>query len=262
MNKIIFIFVFVTLAACQPAAHKAPSHLPKMISIPGGEFVMGAEPDADIQQGKPQHSVTVPAFLISETEITFAQYDAFAKATGKSLPHDEGLGRGDRPVINIALQDMLDYIDWLNETSGETGYRLPSEAEWEYAARAGTTTPYYWGDQPDTRFANMRGKKPPDSFPKTAPVKSFRPNAYGLYDMAGNVWEMTADCIHPDYVGAPADGSPRRDGPCYAHIVRGGEYGSMRRGTRVTARGAVGTEYPSMSVGFRVAQDTPESAAD
>jgi len=251
------IAAFALLGGCGQADNEPGIPRPHMIDIPGGTFQMGAGPNADVQQGEPQHDVTVPAFRIADTEVTFDQYDAFAKATGRALPQDEGLGRGNRPVININRGDMLAYIDWLNNTSGETGFRLPSEAEWEYAARAGTTTPYYWGDKPDPRYANNAQDIPPDVYPETAPVKSFLPNAFGLYDMAGNVWEETADCMHADYTGAPTDGSAWMDGSCFAHMVRGGEYASITRGIRVTARAAAGTDFAGMSLGFRAAQDMP-----
>jgi formylglycine-generating enzyme required for sulfatase activity len=228
-----------------------------MVDIPAGRFVMGAPPDADAQQGKPQHEVTIRAFRLGKTPVTFAQYDRFARATGRPLPQDDGLGRGDRPVINVDRSDMLAYIDWLNRESSETGFRLPSEAEWEYAARAGTTTAFYWGDAPDPRFANTRTNEGPDRFELTSPVRSFPANPWGLHDMAGNVWEMTADCRFPDYVGAPADGSPRTAPGCESYIVRGGDYSSAQRGQRPTARAAAGEWFRSTSLGFRVAQDMP-----
>jgi len=226
-----------------------------MLDIPAGSFVMGAPADADAQQGKPQHDVAIKAFRLSATEVTFAQYDAFATATGCALPQDDGLGRGDRPAINIDRSDMLAYIDWLNAASAVGHFRLPSEAEWEYAARAGTTTAFYWGEEPDPRFANTRRNEGPDSFELTAPARSFPPNPWGLYDMAGNVWEMTADCLHPDYVDAPTNGSARAEAGCTRFVIRGGDYSSSRRGQKPTARGGAGATQRSTSLGFRVAQD-------
>lgn len=241
------------LAACS----SAPANLPEMLEVPGGTFTMGAPDDADAQQGKPQHAVRVPAFRLGATEVTFAQYDEFAHATGRPLPQDDGLGRGERPAVNIDRADMLAYIAWLNRTSGETGFRLPSEAEWEYAARAGTTTGFYWGDDPDPDRANTRTNRGRDTFPQTAPVRSFPPNPWGFYDMAGNVWELTADCLAADYVGAPTDGDARTVPGCFAHMARGGDYSSSRRGQRPTARVAAGDSFRSTSLGFRVAQDAP-----
>lgn len=243
--------------ALATAARGEQPRLPAMVDIPAGRFVMGAPADADAQQGKPEHEVNLRAFRLGRTEVTFAQYDAFARATARPLPNDDGLGRGDNPVVNVNRTDMLAYIAWLNATSGQQGYRLPTEAEWEYAARAGTTTPYYWGDKPDSAYANVAGMPGPDRWEFLAPVASLRPNAWGLFDMSGNVWEMTADCLSPDYRAAPTDGSAYRQADCPAYMLRGGDYGSKQRGQKSTARGAVGAEFRSMSIGFRVAQDLP-----
>jgi len=228
-----------------------------MIPIPSGEFDMGAPADADTQQGKPRHRVRIAAFRMGETDVTFAEYDAFARATGRTPPQDEGFGRGARPVINVSRSDMLAYLDWLNRTSGQKGFRLPSEAEWEYAARGGTSTPYYWGAAPDPQRVNSALNAPPDVYPHTSPVKSFPANPFGLYDMSGNVWQEVADCLHHDYAGAPADGRAWTDAGCFAYIVRGGSYEITRRGLTTTARSAMGKDFASMSVGFRVAQDAP-----
>lgn len=255
MTRAALLVVALACAACSSGEQAAA---PDTVDIPGGSFVMGALPDADAQQGKPQHKVTIRAFRLGKTPVTFEQYDRFARATGRPLPQDDGLGRGNRPVINIDRSDMLAYIDWLNRASGETGFRLPSEAEWEYAARAGTTTGFYWGDDPDPHFANTRTDKGPDRWELTSPVQSFPANRWGLYDMAGNVWEMTADCRFPDYVGAPTDGSPRTAPGCFSYILRGGDYSSSRRGQRPTARAAAGEYFRSTSLGFRIAQDIPE----
>lgn len=245
-----------TAALASPAAP-----LPRMIGIPAGSFVMGAPPNEDVQQGKPQHKVTISAFRIAETPVTWDQYEAFAHATNRPLPQDEGFGRGSRPVINVDRADMLAYIAWLNETSGQKGFRLPTEAEWEYAARAGTTTPFFWGTKLDPRYANTMQNTPPDIYLTTSPVKAFLPNPWGLYDMAGNVWQEVEDCRHGDYVGAPTDGSAWTQKGCFSYIIRGGTYGHFTRGIKTTARGAVGATFPSMSVGFRIAQEIPKGSA-
>lgn len=253
MRRALVPFAAAALAACS----SAPEHMPEMIDVAGGSYTMGAPANADSQQGKPQHEVTIRPFRLGATEVTFAQYDEFAQATGRPLPQDDGLGRGDRPAVNIDRGDMLAYLAWLNETSGESGFRLPSEAEWEYAARAGTTTGFYWGDEPDPNMANTRTNQGQDTFAQTSPVKTFPANPWGFYDIAGNVWELTSDCLSPDYVGAPADGSPRTTPGCFAHMARGGDYSSSRRGQRPTARVAAGDTFRSTSLGFRVAQDMP-----
>lgn len=229
--------------------------LPAMVDIPAGRYIMGAPADADVQQGKPQHEVTLRAFRLGRTPVTFAQYDAFAEATGRPLPQDDGLGRGDMPVTNIDRAEMLAYIEWLNQQDAAGGFRLPSEAEWEYAARAGTTTSFYWGEEPSPDHANIRGMGGRDQWEFSSPVASFPANPWGLYDMAGNVWEMMADCRTADYRGAAANGAARVTDNCVSHMVRGGDYSSSRRGQRPTARAAAGDTFRSGSLGFRVAQD-------
>lgn len=252
MRPVWLSLLLIGTAGCvkQPTAQP-----PEMADIPAGNFIMGAPADADAQQGKPQHPVRMHAFRLAKTLITFTQYDEFVRATGRELPQDDGLGRGNRPVINVDRADALAYIAWLNRESGRSGFRLVSEAEWEYAARAGTKTAFYWGDEPDARYANTRGTHGPDRWELTSPVRSFPANPWGLYDMAGNVWEMTADCLYPDYVGARGDWRPRTRPGCDKHVARGGDYSSSRRGQRPTARVAAGDSFRSTSLGFRVAQD-------
>lgn len=249
------VWIALLLLGTAGCTRQPTAEAPDMADIPAGSFVMGAPPQADAQQGKPQHEVRIAAFRLGKTLVTFAQYDKFAQATGRSLPLDDGLGRDDRPVINVDRADALAYIAWLNCESGQGGFRLVSEAEWEYAARAGTKTAFYWGEEPDPNFANTRGMKGADRWEYTSPVKSFPANPWGLYDMAGNVWEMTADCLHPDYVGAPGDGRPREEPGCDRHVARGGDYSSSRRGQRPTARVAAGDTFRSTSLGFRIAQN-------
>lgn len=259
MRRLPVLLATGLLAACSAGSSPSaePPPLPEMIDLRGGSFVMGAPADADVQQGKPQHDVSIPAFRLGKTLVTFDEYDAFAKATGRPMPQDDGLGRGKNPVVNIDRADMLAYIDWLNATSGETGYRLVSEAEWEYAARAGTTTGFYWGEERDPNLANIQGTEGADEWELISPVASFPANPWGFYDMAGNVWEMTADCLVADYSATPVDGSPYVDKDCPAYMTRGGDYASSRRGQRTTARAAAGPRFRSTSMGFRVAQDLP-----
>lgn len=253
MKRITTVLLATAIAACSQHAEQAVP-VPVMLDIPAGSFTMGAAQDADVQQGKPQFKVSLHAFRLAETPVTFAQYDAFAQATGRDLPQDEGLGRGTMPVINVSYEDMLAYIAWLN-AEGAGGYRLPSEAEWEYSARGGTTSAFYWGEEPSPEQANIRGTGGRDQWEFTSPVKSFPANPWGLYDMAGNVWEMTADCRTADYLGAPTDNAPKLTENCFAHMLRGGDFSSSRRGQRPTARSAAGNDFRSGSIGFRIAQD-------
>lgn len=251
-RPISFVAALLLLVGC---AQGSPSDPPPMVDIAGGSFVMGAPEDDNPQQGKPQHQVSVAPFRLGLTEVTFAQYDQFAGDTNRPLPQDDGLGRADRPVINIDRADMLAYIAWLNDTSNAGGFRLPSEAEWEYAAHAGTTTRFYWGDEPNSDLANVRGMTGVDQWELTAPVGRFAANPWGLYDMAGNVWEMVADCRFANYAGAPVNGSARMADDCQSFIARGGDYSVSQRGQRPTARIAAGRHFRSTSLGFRLAQD-------
>ena len=226
----------------------------QMVNLPGGRFTMGVDPETGFQNGYPQHEVTVEPFRMGRYEITFAQYDAFARATGRPLPADEGWGRGDRPVIHVSWADAQAFADWLNAGVGRR-FHLPSEAEWEYAARGGTTSLYWWGDAPDPNLANTAANQGKDTWEDTSPVGRFPANPFGLYDVLGNVWEMVADCRHPTYEGAPTDGSAWVDKDCDSRIARGGAYGSIARGMQSAARAAVGEQFDSMGLGFRLAEN-------
>jgi formylglycine-generating enzyme required for sulfatase activity len=228
----------------------------EMVDIHGGQFVMGVDEAVGFQNGYPRHTVNVMPFRMGKYEVTFAQYDAFARATGRPLPADEGWGRANRPAIHVSWTDAKAFADWLSTGSGRR-FRLPSEAEWEYAARGGTTTLYWWGDKPDPNMANTAADQGRDTFPDTAPVGSFPANPVGLYDVLGNVWELVEDCRKPDYEGAPLDGSAWVDKDCDSRVVRGGTFGSVSRGMQVAARGAAGEHFDSAGMGFRLAEDMP-----
>lgn len=252
----------LTLAAMLIAADAPPPSTKQqviasiaMAALPGGTFFFGVKTGEEHQlQAYPGHDVTLPPFRIAKTTVTFAQYDVFARATRRPLPQDEGFGRGTRPVINLDRADMLAFIAWLDAGTGRH-FRLPSETEWEYAARGGTTTTYYWADRSANDYANLAVNTGRDHFVTTAPVGSFLPNGFGLFDMAGNVWQATEDCRHSDLTSAPTDGRPWVDPPCDSRIARGGWYGSLTRGSRVTARVAVADSFRSMGLGFRLAED-------
>ena len=224
-----------------------------MVPIRAGRYMMGTDASVSFQNGFPPHAVSVPAFHLARYDVTFGQYDAFARATHRPLPVDEGWGRGTMPVMHVSWRDAQAFIEWLNHGTGRH-FRLPSEAEWEYAARAGTTTLYWWGNEPDPDMANTATNKGRDHFVHTSPVGSFPPNPFGLYDISGNVWQMTQDCRHGSYEGAPVDGRARVDAPCDSRVVRGGGFGGIRRAMQVAARAAAGETYDSAELGFRVAE--------
>jgi formylglycine-generating enzyme required for sulfatase activity len=201
---------------------------PSMIAIPGGHFTMGSPPD---EPGRwddegPQRQVSVPPFAIAETEVTFAQWDACVDdgGCGGYWLDDEGWGRGDRPVVNVSWEDAQRYVAWLNTKLEGEPYRLPSEAEWEYAARAGTLTRFAFGDEISSSEANFDG-----NIGKTTEVGSYPANAWGLFDMHGNVWEWVEDCWHDNYEAAPTDGSAWLEadgGDCSSRVRRGGSWGN------------------------------------
>ena len=191
------------------------------------------------------------SFALSKCEVTFEEYAPFAAATGRRT-NDEGRGR--RPVINVSWDDAVAYTEWLSEQTGKW-YRLPSEAEWEYAARAGTTTKYSWGKKIGHNRANCDGCGSQWDNKKTAPVGSFSANAWGLHDMHGNVWEWVQDCWNGSYQGAPADGSAWRNEYCnYSRVLRGGGWGSGPSVLRSADRDFIPPYHFRSSLGFRVAR--------
>ena len=235
---------------------------PEMVVVPSGSYRMGSpadEAERDADEG-PVRGVTIgEPFAVGRYEVTFAQWDACYRAGGCShRPDDQGWGRGSRPVVDVSWLDAQAYVRWL---SGETGhsYRLPSEAEWEYAARAGTTTRYWWGDGIGRNRANCDGCGSAWDARQTAPVGSFSANAFGLHDVHGNVWEWVQDCRdRNNYVGAPRDGSAHEWSGCDARGIRGGSWqsGTIPRYLRSANRGRHTADSRSFlgaaSVGFRV----------
>ncbi len=203
---------------------------PEMVRIKPGTFLMGCPMgEAGDDDERPQHEVRIAGnFAIGKYAVTFDEYDAFAKATQRDLPSDEGWGRGRRPVINVSWEDAVAYAQWLSEMTGKL-YRLPAEAEWEYAARAGTKTPYSTGNCIDTAKANYDGNYDWGDCPKTGlyreqtvEVGSLPANPWGLHEVHGNVYEWVQDCWNDSYQGAPADGSAWEAGDCARRVLRGG----------------------------------------
>lgn len=242
-------------------------HGPEMRSLKSGFFVMGSpvsEPERFPSEG-PERFIRVESFAVGRGEVTFDEYDRFAELTGRGLPDDEGWGRGDRPVINVSWYDALAYVQWLSVQTGQQ-YRLPSEVEWEYLARAGSQSPFATGSCIDTDQANYNGvydykrcgARTGVARRQTLPMRALPANRWGLYHVLGNVWEWVEDCWHPDYNAARDDAlawTSGDGGQCERRVIRGGgwryEPGYLRSAARLWSDVGEGTQ----DIGFRVARD-------
>ncbi|SFK26717.1 Formylglycine-generating enzyme, required for sulfatase activity, contains SUMF1/FGE domain [Nitrosomonas aestuarii] len=221
---------------------------PLMVGIPAGRFLMGSpedELDRYANEG-PQHEVQIAQPLaMGVYAVTFNDYDLFCQHTGREKPYDEGWGRKNRTAINVFWQDAQDYCAWLYEQTGRS-YRLPSEAEWEYACRARSQTPHYTGEDITKKQANFN-----KDVGKTAPVGAYPSNPFGLYDMYGNVWEWCQDTWHDNYQGAPADGSSWETDNS---VLRGGAWFSGGWNCRSADRFHSDPPLRSNFTGFRLAR--------
>ncbi|WP_244424559.1 SUMF1/EgtB/PvdO family nonheme iron enzyme [Methylobacterium nodulans] len=226
---------------------------PELVVVPPGDFVMGG----DAPYEKPAHRVTIrKPFAIGRHEVTFAQWDACVAAGGcKADIDDHGFGRGDRPVIDVSYDDAQSYLRWLSAQTRQT-YRLPSEAEWEYAARAGASSPFWWGSTVGSGRANCEDCTQSPAHRTTA-VGSYRPNGFGLYDTAGNAAEWVEDCWNMGYRGAPTDGSAWRSGQCDLRVLRGGSFTGRSATARSGARFRYDHDIRYYANGFRVVRELP-----
>jgi formylglycine-generating enzyme required for sulfatase activity len=264
---------------------------PEMVVVPAGEFMMGSPESEQGRAGDegPVHRVSIrQRFAIGKVEVTFAEWDACVADGGcdRYRPQDRGWGRGKRPVINVSWRNAMAYAAWLSLRTG-FGYRLPSEAEWEYAARARTETARYWGEAADgaceyENVHDMTSKRVnrfdwehhecDDDHAQTAPVGWFEANGFGLHDMLGIVWEWVEDCWHDSYAGAPSDGNARTrslrtslpepyapwpPGDCSARVLRGGSWNNFPQAVRSANRDMAGIDSRGSSIGFRVARTLP-----
>lgn len=243
---------------------------PELVVIPAGGFMMGSPAsEKGRYDDERQHPARVArAFAIGKSEVMFFEYDRFATATGRPLPADQGWGRGRRPVINVSWREAKDYVDWLSQQTGYR-YRLPTETEWEYAARGGTTTSRYWGDDPDqgcayANAADLDGKKVfvgwtamrcQDGHVYTAPAGSYRDNDYGLHDMLGNVLEWTCTLYAQDEqaTGQGCD-EPEGERP---FVVRGGSWNDEPRNVRSGDRHRNRSDFRDYYLGLRVVRELP-----
>jgi formylglycine-generating enzyme required for sulfatase activity len=228
---------------------------PEMITIPAGSFQMGSPEDEPgrSESESPVHIVNFQRpFAMGKYEVTFVEYERFAAATGRRLPSDFGWGHGLRPVIGVSWDDAKAYAGWLSRETGKT-YRLPTEAEWEYAVRAGTKTAFFFGDDAEKldEYAWYRG----NSDGRTHPVGQKKPNDWEFYDMNGNVWEWVEDDWHDNYEGVPDDGSAWVDNPRGAdRVMRGGGWVSDAHSCRSAIRSFYWPDFRYGSVGFRLSR--------
>jgi formylglycine-generating enzyme required for sulfatase activity len=280
MMRAFLVMAMLTLAASAAQAEKKDAAeasprvfrdcpaCPEMVAIPAGEFLMGSpetERGRGVDEGPQRRVEFAQEFAAGKYEVTFGEWDACVADRGCSYnPGDEGWGRGKHPVVNVSYNDVKQYIDWLSKKTGKE-YRLLSEAEWEYAARAQTKT-----SEPNNPFAtgatiNFKQANYDANFTygagqqgayrqKTTDVGSFPKNAFGLYDMHGNVWEWVQDCYKASYEGAPADGSPVAAGPCQLRVLRGGAWNYYPRLLRSAYRYATPPDVRLNNFGFRVAR--------
>lgn len=243
---------------------KVSTYKLNMVRIPPGTFKLGS-PRGEAKRERfegPVQTVKIDyAFEVGKYEVTFDDWETCLAGGGCRgyRPADGGWGRGKRPVINVSWEDAQSYIRWLNSVTG-LKYRLLSEAEWEYVARAGTDSPFYTGPVISSKQANFNGQ-----FPymlgekgkyrrKTIPVGSFKPNQFGMYDILGNAFEWTQDCWNESHRGNPNDGSARTDGDCKFRLMKGGSWVNHAYQIRAAKRTRYTTDYQYDDYGFRIAR--------
>jgi formylglycine-generating enzyme required for sulfatase activity len=235
---------------------KECAHCPEMVMVPAGEFMMGSPADetGHQRQEEPQHKVTIEQpYAVSRFEVTSAEWDYCVVLGGCTWPAPEtGWGRGRRPVMNVGWDDAKQYVAWLSRRLGKP-YRLLSEAEWEYAARAGSDKAYAWGEEIGENRANCKDCGSRWDGRQTAPVGSFAANEFGLHDMHGNVWEWVEDCYHDNYKGAPGDSLAwTANSDCSRRVLRGGSWVTFPPLLRAADRVWDSTDNRGSAFGFRV----------
>jgi formylglycine-generating enzyme required for sulfatase activity len=233
----------------QAASPPEPVAEPEMISLQGGKFAMGSNLDPS---EAPVHPVSIKPFAISKSVVTVRAWSQCVAASACSLvPTDED---PDAPVTNVSFNDAQQFIGWLTQTT-QKNYRLPTEAEWEYAARGGTRTKYWWGDDLQPGMVNCKGCNGDQNARQAAKVEDIKPNPFGLYDMGGNVAQWVSDCWHKNYQGAVADGSAWVDpGYCIFHVIRSGSWRNAPNDVRPASRDYYDGRIRYPMHGFRVAR--------
>jgi len=231
---------------------------PELVLLKGGTYDQGDLSGGGDNDEKPVRKINlVNPFAMGKFEVTFDEYDRFCRATGRDYPEDSGWGRGTRPVINVSWEDAVAYTQWLSEETGRR-YRLPSDSEWEFAARGGTQSRYWWGARAGQDKANCAGCGSLWDAERTAPVGKFPANPFGLNDTAGNVFEWAADCYHDTFEQAPRDGRPlEKAAGCGKRVIRGGAWSFPPKEVRSANRWRDFPTRSSDDTGFRVLRELP-----
>jgi formylglycine-generating enzyme required for sulfatase activity len=217
-----------------------------MTMLRGGTFMMGSNEESS---EKPVHQVTIKPFAISRYPVSVRQWNECAAARACAFV---ATGKDDAPVTNVSWSDAMQFVGWLSGATRQP-YRLPTEAEWEFAARGGTQSRYWWGDELLPGMANCKGCADIAGIEQPARIGSFKPNPFGLYDMGGGVDQWVEDCWHKNYGGAPADGSAWMEGDCASHVIRSGSWKNDARYARPANRDSYDTSVRYPTHGFRVA---------
>lgn len=259
----LLIFAHSLLGGCAPPSKARPaSYLEtetgmEFVYIEAGSFIMGATNPQQVE-ALPQHKVTLPGFHASKYEVTFDQYDKFCDATNREKPSDNEWGRKNRPVINVSWLDAKAMAEWLSLKTG-LPFALPSEAQWEFFARAGTSSDYWTGKKMPLGYAACSGCGIKGDAFMTVPVGSFPPNGWGLHDTAGNVAEWTADDFHENYQGAPSDGSSWTSPESPLKIYRGGAFSYVVEDLKSSVRDWGEKNSVKSDIGFRLVINSPQA---
>ena len=264
MKKTALLIIFIhLLSACNSSKENentitdnlaSGGKAPRMTPIPAGSFTMGCLQKKDCNRSTlPAHEVTIPAFFASQSEITIAQWQQCYQSGACLHKAANEFDDDSLPVTNVSWKDTQKYTEWLSNQTGKK-YRLLSEAEWEYVARAGTKSLFWWGDTMEQNQANCLkcGSRWDEKQP--APIKSFAANPFGLFDTHGNVWEWTQDCWHNDYQQAPNDGSSWQSENCKYRVIRSGSYFGEATSMYSSNRNSTTDDKRLSNIGFRVAR--------
>lgn len=236
---------------------------PKLAVIPAGTGVVGGENFRSFKNQSPEHKViSKQEFAMGVAEVTFDEYDEFCKSTFTECPDDNGWGRGNQPVIKVSWLDAMVYTEWLSEQTNQI-YRLPSEAEWEYAARGGTTTKFWWGDEyiqgMDHCDRDLGDCPKGTELSEPGPAGRFKANPFGLFDMTSNLYELVLDCYLPDHKGAKNTMEARLDGSCGEKVFKGSSWLNPQPYVHLFKRGEIETNDSGRTVGFRVLREMKAS---